>query len=102
MPLAEDELVSAQKQVGVCQRCRIGSEERRKRWQAVGVCERKREHEAKKHPLNQTEIAVIERDLATIERQKCNETQEKQQFSVLIVQICILKQVHSAQKTCNL
>ena len=31
MPLAEDELVSAKKQVGVCQRCRIGSEEGRKR-----------------------------------------------------------------------
>ena len=28
MPLAEDELVSAKKQVGVCQRCRIGSGER--------------------------------------------------------------------------
>lgn len=27
MPLAEDELVSAKKQVEVCQRCRIGSEE---------------------------------------------------------------------------
>ena len=29
--MVEDELVSAKKQVGVCQRCRIGSEEGRKR-----------------------------------------------------------------------
>ena len=45
MPLAEDELVSAQKQVGVCQRCRIGSEEGERgggRWKQA------EENEAKK------------------------------------------------------
>lgn len=39
--IAEDELVSAQKQVGVCQRCRIGSEEGRKRRWTVEAGRRK-------------------------------------------------------------
>ena len=49
MPLAEDELVSAQKQVGVCQRCRIGSEEGRKRGErGGGRWKQAEENEAKK------------------------------------------------------
>lgn len=52
MPLAEDELVSAKKQVGVCQRCRIGSEEGRKRRWTVEPAEENGAKKVKNVNLN--------------------------------------------------
>ena len=102
MPSAEDGLVSTKKQAGPCQWCRIGPEEGRTRRLTAGVCERERGEKAKKAQLKQIRITETGRDATTMERQKTTKHGTYSDFSVLIVQICILKQVHPAQKTCNL
>ena len=79
---------------------RVGREE--KEAAGGGICERERGEKAKKAQLKQIRIAETGRDATTMERQKTTKHETSSDFSVLIVQICNLKQVHPAQKTCNL